>query len=316
MNFKRILALALTLSLSLSLLAGCSSNQDEVVLPETTPSPEISDTADVDPDAALDNTPEVMPELDEEIPVIEVPEVPQEESNTGDIALSRSDFTLFHVGDSYQLTLSNLIASDSVTFSSTNEEIATVSEDGTVTAVGAGTTTVVATILLDGITAVNRSAIVRCDIEIPQTQEPEAPVISVADFFAQLMTDFASTSTLMALEGDMLSGAYPGLADIDTLQCAVYAPMMSFSAMELALVEVANSADIDAVKAIFQTRIDAQVAGGAWYPAAIEGWQNNSHIVTRGNYVFLVVTSGYQADGDSAITETAQDFIAAFEAAF
>lgn len=315
MNFKRFLALGLALSLSLtmmSMLAGCSSNQEDVVLPDTTP--EISDTT---PDTAPDATPEILPETGEDLPVAEIPEESDdEEVATGDIALSRTDFTLFHQGDSYQLTLSNLIASDVVTFSTTNEEIATVSEDGTVTAVGAGTTTVIATILLDGITAVERSAIVRCDIEIPQTSEPEAPVLTVAEFFAQIQTDFVSAGSLMLLEGEMLTGSYPGLSGIDTLQCAIYAPMMSFSAMELALVEVANSADIDAVKAVFQARIDAQVAGGAWYPAAIEGWQNNSHIVTSGNYVFLVVTSGYQADGDAAITETAQDFIDAFEAAF
>ena len=47
--------------------------------------------------------------------------------------------------------------------------------------------------------------------------------------------------------------------------------------------------DVDKVKAILQSRIDAQVAGGAWYPSAIDAWQNNSRIVSNGNYIMMVV---------------------------
>ncbi len=315
MKLNRMVATALALSLSLSLLAGCAPKEPEVTTPDVS-------TETTTPDTTTPEMPEVSPETpelggEEDLPVAPLPdEETEEDIPNGDITMSRSDFTLFNVDDSYRLTLSNLIDSDVVTFSSADEAVATVAEDGTVTAVGAGTTTVTATILLDGITAVERTSIVRCDIEIPEVVEPAAPQITVSDFFAQLMTDFVSTSTLMSLEGEMLAGAYPGLADVNTLQCAVYAPMMSFAAMELALVQVADAADIDTVKAIFQTRIDAQVAGGAWYPAAIEGWQNHSHIVTSGNYVFMVVTSGYQETAEDPIIETAQEFIDAFEAAF
>ena len=51
------------------------------------------------------------------------------------------------------------------------------------------------------------------------------------------------------------------------------------------------AADVDGVKAIFQSRIDAQVDGGAWYPESIEGWQNNSRIVTNGNFVMMIAWS-------------------------
>ena len=52
-----------------------------------------------------------------------------------------------------------------------------------------------------------------------------------------------------------------------------------------------------AVKDIFQARIDYQVGdennpGGAWYPDTIEGWKNNSRIVSNGNYVMLVAVEG------------------------
>lgn len=71
--------------------------------------------------------------------------------------------------------------------------------------------------------------------------------------------------------------------------------MISAVACEIALVEVANAADVETVKAIFQARIDYQTIDngsgnpGAWYPATVEEWQNNSRIVSNGNFVMLIV---------------------------
>ena len=90
------------------------------------------------------------------------------------------------------------------------------------------------------------------------------------------------------LQAMALSG-YPGLTDIATEQCLVYAPEMSFSASEAVLVQVSNASDVDAVKTILQARVDAQKDGGAWYPAAVEGWENNARIVSNGSYVMLIV---------------------------
>ena len=41
-----------------------------------------------------------------------------------------------------------------------------------------------------------------------------------------------------------------------------------------------------------------------WYPASIEGWKNNSRIVSNGNYVMLVAADG------------ADDIVSAFNALF
>ena len=87
----------------------------------------------------------------------------------------------------------------------------------------------------------------------------------------------------------MLEMYYPGLAAIETEQLHVYIPGMSFSAYEVVLAELTNTSDLDAFKAILQARIDAQAAGGAWYPEAVEGWVNNARIVTNGNYVMMAV---------------------------
>ena len=70
-----------------------------------------------------------------------------------------------------------------------------------------------------------------------------------------------------------------------------------------------HAGDVQAVKDILQARINYQVGadtnpGGAWYPATIEGWKNNSRIVSNGNYVMLVALEG------------ADDVVAAFNALF
>lgn len=70
--------------------------------------------------------------------------------------LSRSDFTLSFVGDSWRLVVSG--TSSAVTWASSNSEVATVGADGTVTAVSKGTCNVTATV--DGVTL---KCIVRCN---------------------------------------------------------------------------------------------------------------------------------------------------------
>jgi hypothetical protein len=94
---------------------------------------------------------------------------------------------------------------------------------------------------------------------------------------------------MMAVEDDeTLEYLYPGLTAIEREQTVVYTAAISAVAAEVAMVEVA-SADVEAVQTIFQARIDAQVDGGAWYPETMENWENNSQIVTEGNYVCLFV---------------------------
>ena len=106
------------------------------------------------------------------------------------------------------------------------------------------------------------------------------------DFMASLGDN---APMMMAIEGDMLEAAYPGLSEYTLKQSVLQMAGISAVAFEMALVEVADEADVDAVKGIFQSRIDSQVEGGAMYPATVEAWQNDSEIVTRGNCVALFV---------------------------
>ena len=94
---------------------------------------------------------------------------------------------------------------------------------------------------------------------------------------------------MMPLEGEMLDAFYPGLSEIAMKQCLINTPAMSAVAVEFALVEVENAEDVEKVQAILQNRIDTQVAGGAWYPETIEGWENNSRLAVNGNSLMMVV---------------------------
>ena len=94
-------------------------------------------------------------------------------------------------------------------------------------------------------------------------------------------------------------GNYPGLSGIAAEQCLVYTPMLSLSTVESVLIQVGNADDVDAVKDILQARIDAQVRGGAFYPMAMEFWQNNARIASNGSYVMLIVSE----DCDAVVDE-------------
>lgn len=114
--------------------------------------------------------------------------------------------------------------------------------------------------------------------------------------FYEEQTQGDSWPSMMLAEDEMLDGLFPGLSGIETKQCIVGMAQISAAVGEIALVEVENAGDVEAVEEIFQERIDYQVGdsanpGGAWYPESIEGWKNDSRIVSNGNCVMLAVRS-------------------------
>ena len=113
---------------------------------------------------------------------------------------------------------------------------------------------------------------------------------------------YAEDLTWMAEANEMIEMYFPGLTGIETKQLHIYMPGMSAVAYEVVLVEVVNESDVEAVKTILQGRIDAQAAGGAWYPEVVEGWINNSRIVTNGNYVMMIAWQ-YADDAVTAFNE-------------
>lgn len=112
--------------------------------------------------------------------------------------------------------------------------------------------------------------------------------------FGETLFQGDDTPMVMPVEGELVEVTYPGLEAVERKQTVLLTAAISATAAEAAMVEVTNAADVDKVKGIFQARIDYQVGdgntpGGAWYPATIEVWENNSEIVVKGNYVCLFV---------------------------
>ena len=236
-------------------------------------------------------------------------------SQADQLTLNRTDFTLFSAGSTFQLKYQAPEgAQGEAAFASSDEAVATVAQDGTVTAVAPGSATI--TLTYGDLTA---SCTVRCRWEdapadtgdsstggtgdssqggTEEPTEPETPAAEKVDlqaFFDTINTAY-EMPFMMALDSSLLDSTYAGLTAIATEQMVVYQCGMNPSpAGDVALVQVTNSADVDAVKAIFQARVDYMVESGAWYPEPTAMWQNNSRIVSNGSYVMLVVNQNCDA---------------------
>ena len=126
----------------------------------------------------------------------------------------------------------------------------------------------------------------------------EAPDLNTVyeDFIASL----DEAPMMMDVTDDVVETFYPGLSAIELKQSVLVTAAISAVAYEIAMVECADSADVETVQGIFQARIDAQVDGGAMYPATVEAWEG-AEILTSGNVVALIVAGQDQAAAVEAI---------------
>lgn len=311
---RRTYALLLALALSASLLTSCaggsgsdssssqsnggaSSSQTE---DQSEPDASTPDTSL--PDGSTSQQPAPDGSTSQETPGDAVTDEPQAEAS---LSLDTNDFTLFSAGSSHTLKATVQPSGQKVTFTSGNEEVATVDQNGKVTAVAPGTAKI--TVTAGDLTA---TCIVRCRWEdskpsngggssssggnsggssTPETPETPAPAqVDLSAFYTTESGKYEFGMVTLA-DAELAANVYPGLFDIAAEQCLPYINMMTMNTSEIVLVQVTNSSDVDKVKAILQGRIDAQVEGGAWYPSAIDAWQNNSRIVSNGNYIMMVV---------------------------
>ena len=120
----------------------------------------------------------------------------------------------------------------------------------------------------------------------------EAPDLNIVyeDFIASL----DEAPMMMDVTDDVVETFYPGLSAIELKQSVLVTAAISAVAYEIAMVECADSADVETVQGIFQARIDSQVDGGAMYPATVEAWEG-AEILTSGNVVALIVAGQDQA---------------------
>ena len=310
---RRTYALLLALALSASLLTSCaggsgsdssSSQSNGGVSSSQTEDQSEPDASTPDtslPDGSTSQQPAPDGSTSQEAPGDAVTDEPQAEAS---LSLDTNDFTLFSAGSSHTLKATVQPSSQKVTFTSGNEKVATVDQNGKVTAVAPGTAKI--TVTAGDLTA---TCIVRCRWEdskpsnggssssggnsgsssTPETPETPAPAqVDLSAFYTTESGKYEFGMVTLA-DAELAANVYPGLFDIAAEQCLPYINMMTMNTSEIVLVQVTNSSDVDKVKAILQGRIDAQVEGGAWYPSAIDAWQNNSRIVSNGNYIMMVV---------------------------
>lgn len=313
---RRTYALLLALALSASLLTSCaggsgsdssSSQSNGGVSSSQTEDQSEPDASTPDtslPDGSTSQQPAPDGSTSQETSGDAVTDEPQAEAS---LSLDTNDFTLFSAGSSHTLKATVQPSGQKVTFTSGNEKVATVDQNGKVTAVAPGTAKI--TVTAGDLTA---ACIVRCRWEetpaggdsgssagdssssagnSSSSSTPEAPAPAQVDLSAFYTTESGKYEFGMVTlaDAELAANVYPGLFDIATEQCLPYINMMTMNTSEIVLVQVTNSSDVDKVKSILQSRIDAQVEGGAWYPSAIDAWQNNSRIVSNGNYIMMVV---------------------------
>ena len=314
---RRTLSLVLACALSVALLSACGSKGNDSSVSGSAsgsllPGGSSSVSADIShPDGSAPD----QSEPDASATDGSQPDAVQEPSATASLSLNKNSFTLSKAGATYRLKYTLSPEGGKVTFSSSDEKVATVNGKGTVTAVAPGSAVI--TVTSGKLTA---QCTVKCswtaskpaeskpaESKPAESAKPSAPsqstqdklpaqeekAVDLAAFFTKIEKDY-DMSSMEAADGELIENCYPGLSAIQTQQLAVYMCMMNPSPNgDVVLVQVKDSKDVDAVKAILQARIQYMVGdgngpGGAWYPEPTEMWENNSRIVTHGNYVMMV----------------------------
>lgn len=206
------------------------------------------------------------------------------------VTLDQTELTFTAAGETAVLTAET--KSDELTWTSSDESVATVDQNGAVTAVAPGS----AAITVSAGEDVTATCTVTCDWQA---------VVDLLSFYDTLYAElypldaegYATGPAVsdMGLDAEMVEMFYPGLSAIETEQLHLYFPMMTGVPYEVILIEAANAADVEAIKAILQTRIDTETANQMNYPMVIENWELNSRIVSNGNYIMMAVTSDCDA---------------------
>ena len=302
--------MTLTLALAMALLAACGGGASSSTPNGSGSQPDASVTEPDQsaPDGSGDASAPDASEPDDsgDASVVPLPNDPT-------LSLNRADFTLFTAGSTFQLKASP--AGGSLTWTSSDESVATVSDNGTVTAVAVGTATITAKDASTGLTA---TCIVRCDWE---DEAPEnggssssgdtstggsssSASVDLQAFFDTINADY-EMPFMMEMDSAALDSYFPGLSALSTQQLVAYQCALSPSpAGDVVLVQLTNSSDVNTVKELFQDRIDYMTGAdggqpGAWYPGPTEMWLNSSRIVSNGSYVMLVVNENCDAIVDA-----------------
>ena len=316
---------ALTLALSMVLLAACGpKGEDNSSGNQSSSTGSNSDMSTMAPDGSTSIPDSSAPDAsqpdgsqpdgsgstssDSSQPPVDEPQA------QASLSLNRSDFTLFKAGATFQMKAKADPAGGALTWKSSDESVATVSDKGLVTAVAVGNATITVTDSKTGLTA---SCIVRCNWEEQKPEEggpadgsdsssgsssgdtsTPAGNVDLSAFASDIMGQY-EFGMLQLLDADLMEQLYPGMGAVSAEQKLIYGTLMTMNNGEFGLVQVKDSKDVDTVKSIFQTRIDGMINGGAWYPEPTRIWTENSRVVSNGNYVMMVVHENCDAIVDA-----------------
>ena len=316
---------ALTLALSMVLLAACGpKGEDNSSGNQSSSTGSNSDMSTMAPDGSTSIPDSSAPDAsqpdgsqpdgsgstssDSSQPPVDEPQA------QASLSLNRSDFTLFKAGATFQMKAKADPAGGALTWKSSDESVATVSDKGLVTALAVGNATITVTDSETGLTA---SCIVRCNWEEQKPEEggpadgsdsssgsssgdtsTPAGNVDLSAFASDIMGQY-EFGRLQLLDADLMEQLYPGMGAVSAEQKLIYGTLMTMNNGEFGLVQVKDSKDVDTVKSIFQTRIDGMINGGAWYPEPTRIWTENSRVVSNGNYVMMVVHENCDAIVDA-----------------
>ena len=126
------------------------------------------------------------------------------------------------------------------------------------------------------------------DVSSDSQQDPQTQSVDLKQTAADAVAALGDEYPMFPVDTAELESLYPGLTAVETKQLVAYQPPVSGFGCELAMVEVADAADAETVRAIFQQRVDS-IANDDAYPENAPAWKNNSAVTVNGNYVVLGV---------------------------
>ena len=137
-----------------------------------------------------------------------------------------------------------------------------------------------------------------CCLTACGSKKEEAPAevnVDLSVFYSDVEAECGIPEGYMAdLEGEMLEGYYPGLAEIPAKQLIAKAPMMSAVVNEMVFMQCESEEDAAAAAEILQERVTMQAEGGAWYPESMEAW-SKGEVIQQGTYVAMVASAEFQS---------------------
>ena len=116
------------------------------------------------------------------------------------------------------------------------------------------------------------------DVSSDSQQDPQTQSVDLKQTAADAVAALGDEYPMFPVKDTAeLESLYPGLTAVETKQLVAYQPP-----------EVADAADAETVRAIFQQRVDS-IANDDAYPENAPAWKNNSAVTVNGNYVVLGV---------------------------